>query len=738
MNNMERLLGEIKIVDIEPTEELVRQTKMECSKLVRAEKKAELLNSSRRGRIAVRLLAAASVVAFIFVAFLVASIRNQNPINGAAYYTVDINPSFGFTVDEDNIVTNVSFQNDDAKELYKGIDCKGMKLQDAIRLIVVRAVEMGYISEDGKTYVLLGQFLKDGSEEGEELLSYLLASLQNELGDGVKLLGVNGKTDDIQTAKDLKVSPGLLLLCNIAEDVEADADLKVDDVVKCLPDDYNGEPEFAAPVISGTAKDDKLLISWENIDFSKVNAEGIEVEYKLLKGTTLDEIKEMKNVVKTQRVKIENEQPNSFSISLSAGELNTKTYYCLYVKCNNTGKLSNVLPVTAQISGEPTAEPTASPEPGTAAGTSKISGNIAGDYVLLEWTGIDSERFDGYKVMYSYTDTTPVYGEEGCSYIEYVTDPAKTSGKYKLTSLNGYKEGRKFYFSITVLYDGQEQKVPGNVISLVMPTVQPGTTPNTQDYPSTNISGSRDGNYIYLNWGKITDDRLEGYKVVYSFTDSTPVYGSSDYLRWITNPSETSAVISLDELGYVDAAKPCYFSITALYEDHSVKRPGNTVTIMIPANAVEYTAPAGISASYNEATGKITISWSSVENSSLEYYKANYSFTNSSPSYGASGTTSFPTNELSYSVLARSLDGYQEGATCYVSVTAVYNPDYTKKTSSVKTVVIPITITPSPEPTDTPSPEPTTETPTASPTPEPTATPTPEPTVSPTDSATSS
>ena len=47
---------------------------------------------------------------------------------------------------------------------------------------------------------------------------------------------------------------------------------------------------------------------------------------------------------------------------------------------------------------------------------------MSGDYANLSWNKVSHEDFDGYKVMYSFTDTTPVYGESDCYYAKYITN----------------------------------------------------------------------------------------------------------------------------------------------------------------------------------------------------------------------------------------------------------------------------------------------------------------------------
>ena len=111
--NIERILEEIKIADVEPDEDLVRLTKLECSKAVRATKKAEIQNKTKRERLTIRLLTTAAAVALVFVVLIVATVTNQRPLSGTAYYTIDINPSIGFYVDENNEVTEVILQNED-------------------------------------------------------------------------------------------------------------------------------------------------------------------------------------------------------------------------------------------------------------------------------------------------------------------------------------------------------------------------------------------------------------------------------------------------------------------------------------------------------------------------------------------------------------------------------------------------------------------------------------------------
>ena len=144
----------------------------------------------------------------------------------------------------------------------------------------------------------------------------------------------------------------------------------------------------------------------------------------------------------------------------------------------------------------------------------------------------------------------------------------------------GLEAGTVYYFSVTYLYKDGTSTV-ANAVKLQVPAKtketqdddkDPEDTP-TSDYVSTTISGSMSENYAKLSWKKIEHEALDGYKVMYSFSDTTPVYGEDKcyYAKWITDPSTTECTLNVTELkGYQPNVK-CYFSITALYKDHAIK-----------------------------------------------------------------------------------------------------------------------------------------------------------------------
>jgi hypothetical protein len=313
-----------------------------------------------------------------------------------------------------------------------------------------------------------------------------------------------------------------------------------------------------------------------------------------------------------------------------------------------------------------------------------IKGSQSGPSVNLSWNEIDRSSFDGYKVMYSFTDSNPVYGD-GSKYYRFITNPATTSVSLNMSELSGYTAGAKCYLSITALYDGHDVKKAGNVISFtdLGVYVEP-----SEDYVSTTISGSQSGETINLVWNKISHSNLDGYKVMYSFTDANPVYGDgSKYYQWITDPSKTGVSLNITKLSGYTPGDKCYFSITALYDDHAVKKAGNVISFTAPGAYVE---PSGdyvsttISGSQSDET--IDLAWGKIYHNDLDGYKVMYSYTDSEPVYGDGSSyyqwiTDSATNSLSLDMT--SLSGFAPGERCYFSITALYDGYAVKKAGNV-------------------------------------------------------
>ncbi len=460
MFDIDKYLDELNIKDIDPPVDLVERTMSKKKGGFRVMKKKYTF-----------ALGAAAVLLFgILIGFFAfdGSPADEPIVTG--YYTVDINPSICLGVDADDKVAKVISQNEDADVLLSDLDFEGDDIQAAILEIVNAARAAGYLADEEK-YVLVGYFSKDGF-----FASALQTELEKSLGNMVHLLLVSGTLENKTQADGLGVSAGLLALSKETEGVSISKTDGVKDVIaKCQAIE---NPVTEESDDSGTPTDD--------------------------------------------------------------GNTTTDSYIA-----------------------------------------TTIRGSISGTAVNLSWNKITRSKLDGYKVMYSFSDSTPVYGDghDGCRYYAWITDANTTSITISnVTSLYGYEPGKTCYFSITALYDGHAVKKPGNAIGLVMPN----TPAPTLD--KATISGALVGTTVNLSWTAVSATGFDFNKVMYSFTDSTPVYGESGctYYAYYGDSNITSVSVNICELaGYVEGTgQTCYFSITSVYG--GVKSAGNVQSIVFP------------------------------------------------------------------------------------------------------------------------------------------------------------
>jgi hypothetical protein len=84
-----------------------------------------------------------------------------------------------------------------------------------------------------------------------------------------------------------------------------------------------------------------------------------------------------------------------------------------------------------------------------------------------------------------------------------------------------------------------------------------------------------DNNTVTVTWNEITDDRFDGYKVVFSETDPNPVYPTVPHIAYITDSTVTSYVHDYEFV----CGQDYHYSVTARYDDGSHYVAGNAVTL---------------------------------------------------------------------------------------------------------------------------------------------------------------
>jgi len=97
---------------------------------------------------------------------------------------------------------------------------------------------------------------------------------------------------------------------------------------------------------------------------------------------------------------------------------------------------------------------------------SNISGQRLDDgSILLSWEEMTEEGFEGYKIVASADNENPEYPEDG--YIRWITDRSITTLLVDDSFVSVLSAGRSYHFSVTVLYNGHNTKVPGNSVCII-------------------------------------------------------------------------------------------------------------------------------------------------------------------------------------------------------------------------------------------------------------------------------
>lgn len=729
MFDIDKYLDDLRIKEFEPSDSLVEKTKTSCEKYLNLNKEKKYYRSKNNGISKAALITIPAAAMLLIGVVLGAIIFGSVPANSniTAFYTVDINPSVCVNVDENEIVTSIESQNEDAKKLLNSLDCVSKTPTKAIEIIIKAAKQAGYLNSEN-TYVLVGRF-GDGNKEA---LEGLQAQLENSLDDMIQLLIVSGSLKDKHDADELNVSAGLLKLSQMAEGIVVKNNTNVEDVVDELSE-YN-QGNYTAPSINATSQKNGITLSWNELNFEAMGYTG-NVSYNIMTASTKEALQTMKGIkIGNLSFLSTDTQTTSYFIDAETElfDADKYRYFSVYaVYSGNIYVLSNI--VYAKM---PNTEPTPSPSPTALPSPSSlptptpqetepapvntpqpsvdlVSGYISGDNVKLSWQKNQKDGFKGYKIVASKNNEHPSYPEDG--YLKYITDENTTS-KALYEGYKSLKGNTYYYFSITYLYE-DGSKIVGNAVRLKVPkkdveeptptpNAEPTPTPDTEptptpnaeptptpdEYASTNISGSIDGNTIHLSWSKIDDSRLEGYKVVYSFSNQNPIYkgDNSHYKYWITNPDTTSCSLDITSLKDYSEGKTCYFSITALYDAHSVKKPGNAVSFTVTA-AQPYPS-TNISVSLNG--NNVAASWAQIDDERLEGYKVVASFIHSDPYYSRDKYAAWITDitvtnfSIPESFIKEKLEGYSLGATCYFAITAIYKDD-TRKTGTVDSLVYP-------------------------------------------------
>ena len=243
----------------------------------------------------------------------------------------------------------------------------------------------------------------------------------------------------------------------------------------------------------------------------------------------------------------------------------------------------------------------------------KLTSTSQSSGVKLSWnkytlsTQTASNEIDGYKILRSTTNSSPVYPDNNLLYISGASNTVYID--------TGAINGQKYYYRIGAYKNGAVVAY-SNVSTITAQTNKYETGESINLYAANQYDG------IKLYWNEYTTNTIDGYKVMRSTTNPTPTYPNEyfKYLSGYTNTVFTDDNTTQNQ-GY-------YYRIGA-YKDGNILSYSNTIYIISDHDntANDLTLEAV------NVNGGISLTWSQYEDDSISGYKILRSTTNSNPTY---------------------------------------------------------------------------------------------------------
>lgn len=180
----------------------------------------------------------ASSIAAVFVfAFMFFRISVFNNVYG--FVNVDINPSIEFSIDKDFEVLGTKALNDDARAIIKDLDTKGKDVYSAIKMVLQKSEDYGYIKLEDKNVILVAASLNDKSrkyskddlnkENGlEEFLHNVNKKINGEGAEYIACKLINVTPEERKEAEKNDISMGKYYLMEKAK--ESGMDVSIEEI----------------------------------------------------------------------------------------------------------------------------------------------------------------------------------------------------------------------------------------------------------------------------------------------------------------------------------------------------------------------------------------------------------------------------------------------------------------------------------------------------------------------------
>ncbi len=182
--------------------------------------------------------------------------------NQLAYVSIDINPSFGITVDEDGNVESVDALNEDAALVLLGVNFEGKPYGELYVYIIKSCVELGFLKENGEVHVVIcgdkDDFVKSITETAENALNDVLtdinAMINMEFGEDAIIDAINEAGKYIEGIEEFTAQ-------QLNEYLKGVDHEKIEEHLKQLDEKYQ---EFMSEI---SVLCDRVVTAYENNDY---------------------------------------------------------------------------------------------------------------------------------------------------------------------------------------------------------------------------------------------------------------------------------------------------------------------------------------------------------------------------------------------------------------------------------------------------------------------------------------
>ncbi len=167
------------------------------------------------------------VACILFIAVFGYFYFKENGVTNYSYVILRINPEVEFAVDEEEMVREVTGLNEDADILITDLELIGKNVDEATKIVINEAEEMGLLDEDINLEVINDD--EDRRLDLEEKLSESIEKHVRERAFNAEVV-VNGVTDEMKVkAEEYEISNGKMLLVSRA--VELNDELTEEELV---------------------------------------------------------------------------------------------------------------------------------------------------------------------------------------------------------------------------------------------------------------------------------------------------------------------------------------------------------------------------------------------------------------------------------------------------------------------------------------------------------------------------